>query len=290
VRSDPSEYEMVVPKDLDSVLETLDQSPGLWTPIAGGTELMVQFGAGLLNKRRFLSIWNLAELRRIEVSPEWLSIGAGSTFSDLRKHKTVLQEFALLTQTASWSGSIANQNRGTLGGNIVNGSPAADTPPALLAYGAEIEVISLSGSRRLDYSSFHLGYKQVDLAPNELVLALHLPRGNQGCFHYVRKVGARSAQAISKVALAGVGRLKDGVVEHIRIGAASLAPIPLRCFKTERYLAGRTLSEQTIREAKACFIEESSPIDDIRSTAEYRAQVGANLLEEFLIGLKEHRT
>jgi len=269
-------------------LEILGSEPGGWTPFAGGTELMVQYGSGLLAKRRLLSIWNLPELRQIDVSGGEARIGAGCTFSEIRRSQTLAREFPLLGLAASWTGSLANQNRGTIGGNIVNASPAADSSPALLVYDAELRITSAGGARSLAYESFHLGYKRVDLRPDELLLRFELPRGEASALHYARKVGPRNAQAISKVALAAVGRIANGVVEHVRIGAASLGPTPLRCYETERFLLGRQLNTKTVYEAKAVLMSESKPIDDIRSTAEYRTQVGANLLEEFLTQLTHY--
>src|SRR6202012_1468276 len=142
MRSSPSEYELVAPGQLSAVLDLLAKEPGVWMPIAGGTELMVLYGAGRLPARKLVSLWGLPELRRIESSAHEVLIGAGCTYSDLRKHPVVAQEFPLLAQAASWTGSIANQNRGTLGGNIVNASPAADSLPALLVYEAELLLAS----------------------------------------------------------------------------------------------------------------------------------------------------
>src|SRR5271154_5121192 len=125
---------------------------------------MVAFGAGRLQARKLVSLWGLKELRFIAATPETLTIGAGTTFTDIRNHRIIASDFPLLAQAASWTGSIANQNRGTIGGNFVSAPRPADSPPALLAYGAEIELISARGSRRLPYDGFHLSYKKTQLA------------------------------------------------------------------------------------------------------------------------------
>ena len=289
MRADPAEFELASPGTLAGALRALRDEPGIWTPIAGGTELMVLLSAGRLRHRRFLDLWNLPELRRIDVGTEGATLGAGCTFTDLRRHAALAEAFPLLAQSASWTGSVANQNRGTLGGNVVNASPAADTPPALLAYGAELELVSASASRRIPIAAFYRGYKRIDLAADELLFAIHLPRRFEGYRQTVRKVGARNAQAVSKVALAGVGRLVDGLFDDVRIGVASLAPVPYRLQATETFLRGKPLDDATLREARNVFLEEISPIDDIRSTAVYRAAVGANLLEEFLRSLGKIR-
>ena len=285
MRSNVTEYALVAPPTLPAVLEALASDPSL-TPIAGGTELMVALSAGRLAQKNLLSINHLKELRFIDVTPEAITLGAGTTFTDIRKHPVIAADFPLLTQAASWTGSIANQNRGTLGGNIVNASPAADTPPALLAYDATLTLISAAGTRTMPYNLFHLGYKKTALAPGELLLSVTVQRAFSGYRTYARKVGTRNAQAISKVALAGLACIEDEALVDIRIGAASLRETPARCTRTEQALVKQTLTSATlprlIAAARAALADEARPIDDIRSTAKYRAAVAGNLLEEFL--------
>lgn len=287
MRSNVSEYELVAPGSLGAVLSLLTAEPGAWTPIAGGTELMVALGAGRLAQRKLVSLWGIDELRRISASGDWLTIGAGATFTDIRENEIITTEFPLMARAASWTGAIANQNRGTLGGNIVNASPAADTPPVLLVYEAEIELASEQGARRMPYSEFHLGYKRTVMEPQELVLAVHLPRGRRLPVEYLRKVGTRNALAISKIALAGVGAMQSGKVKTVRIAAASLHETPARLLATEAELLGRVLNAERIQAARRALLHEVKPIDDIRSTANYRAHVAANLLEEFLMQLAD---
>ena len=189
----------------------------------------------------------------------------------------------MLCQAARETGGIATQNRGTLGGNIVNASPAADSPPALLCYDAELELVSATGSRWVPYHSFHTGYKQMNLNPNELLRAIRLPRNKQGWRNYYRKVGTRRAQAISKVCFAGLLQLSDdGAILGARIALGSVAPIPLRCVRTEATLRGQSLSPALLQEARSVLASEIAPIDDIRSSKAYRSRVAGNLLDEFL--------
>jgi CO/xanthine dehydrogenase FAD-binding subunit len=282
LRANASEYELVSPGTLAAVLELMAREPGGWMPIAGGTELMVQFGAGRLRAKRLVNIFGLAELGGIESTPEGVRIGAGCTYTALRRSEVVAREFPLLGLAAGWTGSIANQNRGTLGGNLVNGSPAADSPPALLAYEAEVELVSARGSRRVPYAEFHTGYKTSVLGADELVRAVWMPRPGRHDVQYLRKVGPRNAMAISKVALGAVGSIEAGRVARVRIGLASVSHAPLRCVATEALLNGAVLSEGLVAEARGCLMDEIAPLDDIRSTGMYRAQVAGNLLEEFL--------
>ena len=282
MRSYPADYELITPGNLDVVLCLLRDEPNQWTPIAGGTEIMVLYGAGKLLARKLVSIWPLPELREIVQDGDFISIGGGCSFTQIGRHPGIQKHFPLLAQCASWIGGIANQNRGTIGGNLANASPAADSAPALFAYDAEIEVISARGSRRIPYSQFHLGYKKTALAPDELIHAVHLPRRFDGALRYVRKVGTRNAQAISKICMAATGNLRHGRVEEIRIGMGSMAPAPLHLTATEQVLLGAALSDATIAEARKALSNETTPIDDIRSTASYRSLVAGNLLEEML--------
>src|ERR1700758_2020703 len=207
MRADPADYELVAPGSLQAVLSLLAKEPGAWLPIAGGTDVMVQYAAGKLADRKLISLWNLPELRRIEVSTGELRIGAACTYSDLRQHAAVEREFPLLTSAARLTGGIANQNRGTLGGNIVNASPAADSLPALLVYEAELILVSARGERRGPYVWVYTGDKKMGLAADELIRAVCLPRRYVGYIGYSRKVGARNAQAISKVCVAALGKV-----------------------------------------------------------------------------------
>ena len=170
MRGNADMHDLVAPGSLGAVLDLLAAEPGAWTPIAGGTELMVAFSAGRLAAPKLVSLWGIPDLRTIEVTPQSVAIGAAATFLDLRRHAVIAAELPLLAKAASWIGSVANQSRATLGGNLVNGSPAADSSPALLAYDAEIEIISVRGRRRVPYSEFHTGYKRNVLLPDELAL------------------------------------------------------------------------------------------------------------------------
>lgn len=285
MRGNAEAHQLIAPGNLGAVLELMAAEPGKWTPIAGGTELMVAYAAGRLGAPHLVSLWGIPELRFVEVHSDRVSIGAGSTFRDLRADATITAEFPLLAKAASWIGAIANQTRATLGGNLVNGSPAADSSPALLVYDAELELISVRGTRLVQYSEFHTGYKTNLLAPDELLLAIHLPRRFTQYRQYLRKVGTRRAMAIAKVALAGTALLEGAVVKDIRLAAASLAPFPARLPRAEDAIRGGAVSSERIRTACAALQGEIAPIDDIRSTAEYRSRVAANLLQEFLTSL-----
>ena len=282
MRSDPRDYELVAPGSLQAAVVLLARSPSEWLPIAGGTDIMVQYAAGKFQSRKLVSIWNLPELRSIEVLAHEIHVGAGCTYTDIREHEVLGREFPMLARAARWTGGIANQNRGTIGGNIVNASPAADSLPALLAYDAELILISVRGERRMSYAGFHTDYKKTKLAPDELIQAVCLPRQFSGYVCHARKVGGRNAQAISKVCIAALARVAGRAVEDVRIALGSVAPIPLRLSATEQVVRGKAIDESLVLLARKTAVAEIQPIDDIRSTARYRAAVAGNLVAEFL--------
>jgi CO/xanthine dehydrogenase FAD-binding subunit len=279
-------YDLRVAPNLGEALALLAREPGTWQAFAGGTDLMVLLEAGKLAHKRFLSLSKLAELRGIVVTADAVTMGALTTYTEIQNHPILQAEFPLLCSAARETGSIATQNRGTLGGNIVNASPAADSPPALLVYDAEVELVSARGARWLPYHGFHTGYKKMLLAPDELLRRIRLPRRAKPWRQYYRKVGTRKAQAISKVCFAGAAQMEAGTIRDVRIALGSIAPIVLRAVKTEDVLRGRKLTPEIIATAKETLGREISPIDDIRSTARYRLCVTQNLLEEYLLGLK----
>jgi len=285
LRANPTYYVLTAPGTLPDVLALYASEPGSWLPIAGGTDIMVLYAAGKLQARKLVSIGGLRELRNIEVTSAEVRIGAGCTYTDLRQHSVIAKEFPLLTRAAAWTGGIANQNRGTLGGNIANASPAGDSLPVLLVYDADLILLSARGERRIPYRTFHTGYKKTLLAPDELILGICVSRNLPGYISYAKKVGARNAQAISKVFLAAMARISNTTIEDVRLAAGSVGPIPMRLAETERALVGRTIDDSLLEMAGEVVAKEIQPIDDIRSTANYRTMVLRNLLGEFLRGL-----
>lgn len=281
MRSHLPSYQLEAPRNLVSALELMKRDPGVWKPFAGGTDLMVLLEAGKLPHRQFLSIWRLSELRGIEVGPDHMIIGALTTYTAVRRDETLSREFPLLCRAAAETGGIATQNRGTLGGNVANASPAADSPPALLVYDAELELVSAAGARWVAYRDFHTGYKQMTLQPDELIRRIRLPRNMSNWKQHYRKVGTRRAQAISKVCFAGAARLENERIADVRIALGSVAPTVVRAEQCENLLRGESPSRTILRAAQAALAREIAPIDDMRSTARYRGRVAQNLLAEF---------
>jgi CO/xanthine dehydrogenase FAD-binding subunit len=285
MRSDPRDYELAAPASLAAAVSLMASDPGRWVPIAGGTDLMVLYAAGKLPARRLVSIWNLPELRRIEVLPDEVRIGAASTYGDLLGNQVILAEFPLLANAAALTGGVANQNRGTIGGNIANASPAGDSLPALLAYEAQLVLVSARGEREVPYVAFHRGYKTHALEAGELIRAIRLPRRFSGYVSFYRKVGTRRAQAIAKVGVAALGKLSAGSIEDVRIAVASVAPFPVRLPATEQLLLGKRAEPSLAGAARETVAKQIQPIDDIRSAASYRTAVAANLVADFVESL-----
>jgi CO/xanthine dehydrogenase FAD-binding subunit len=244
---------------------------------------MVLLEAGTLPEGGYVGLWNLQELRGIDDSGDAVSIGALTTYTEIARHPLLQARWPLLCRAAEETGGAATQNRGTIGGNIANASPAADTPPALIAYDAELEIVSSRGSRRVPYDRFHTGYKQMDLGADELIARIHLPKRATNPHQYYRKVGTRRAQAISKVCIAVVCDITAArVIDDIRIALGSVAPTVIRARAAEAALRGHGLTDATLTTAEAALEREIAPIDDIRSNARYRMRVARALLREAL--------
>jgi CO/xanthine dehydrogenase FAD-binding subunit len=282
MRSFLPHYSLVAPSSLPEVLALLSMSPPR-RPFAGGTDLMVLLEAGTLPEGGYVGLWHLQELRGIKDSGEAIEIGALTTYTEIARHPLLQADWPLLCRAAEDTGGVATQNRGTIGGNIANASPAADTPPALIAYDSELEIVSSRGTRRVPYDRFHTGYKQMDLGADELIARIHLPKRPGSWRQYYRKVGTRRAQAIAKVCMAVACDITaEGLIDDIRIALGSVAPTVVRARAAEAALRGHGLTDATITAAEAALEREIAPIDDIRSNARYRLRVARALLREAL--------
>jgi CO/xanthine dehydrogenase FAD-binding subunit len=254
-------------RSLDEALSILASEPRM--PIAGATDVYVGLNFGTLHERKYVDIWACGELREIAVHGNVLSIGALVTYTDMIRSKAVAERVPMLVAASRLVGGPQIQNRGTIGGNVANASPAGDTLPVLAAMGAIVVLRSAQGERRVNFNEFYTGYRKSLRQPNELIVAIEIPdlAGKQ----WFRKVGTRAAQEISKVVIAAV----RAPVPKIAFG--SVAATVVRVPKTEAALAGG----HTIEEALAVLRQEIKPIDDVRSTAEYRLRVASNLVRQF---------
>jgi CO/xanthine dehydrogenase FAD-binding subunit len=277
VRGDVGDFELVPAR---TVSEACDRVADGYRPLAGGTDVMVLLSSGKLSHPKWVDIAGIEALREVRVADGSFEMGALTTYTDVRRHPLVSRELPMLAQAASETGGIAIQNRGTLGGNIGNASPAADSPPALLAYGAQVVLVSKRGERTVPYATFHTAYKRTVAAADELVARIVVARGDAGGgrVHYYRKVGPRRAQAISKVCFAACAERDGARVRDVKIALGGVAPVPVRALEAEQaILAGEPVDR--VSEALARVV---TPIDDVRSSAAYRRRVADNLLRDFL--------
>jgi CO/xanthine dehydrogenase FAD-binding subunit len=265
--------------------------PGTWastqlTPIAGGTDIMVRITGEIGEPpARLLDLWRLDELRGIASDGETITLGALTTYTDIRRSVACREHLPTLVDAAATIGAAQIQNRGTLGGNIANASPAGDTLPVLLALDAEIVVGGPRGERTIPAADFWVAYRRTALAPDELILRVRIPvaGGREARF---RKIGTRRAQAISKVVMALAWRESDGGSgrnwSDVRLALGSVADRPIRAAATEAVLEGAAPTPETADSAAAALAAELNPIDDVRSTADYRRAVAARVLHRLI--------
>ncbi len=276
------DFPVLNPRSLQEALAALDGDEAV-TPLAGGTDVLVYMESGDFEPTTLLNLYALQDIER-EPSLEngHLVLGPLSTYRHAR-HVAACQDFPMLAAAAREVSTLALQSRATWIGNVVNASPAADGVPALMAHDAVLELSSAKGTREVPLHAFYSGYKRMDRQPDELVTAVKLPAPEPGWRDYYRKVGTRRFQAISKTLLAARVRLSaDQVIEDVRLVLASVAPHTLRAAETESLLRGQTLTPELITRAAEAVQDEISPIDDLRSNANYRRRVTANLVRDFL--------
>jgi xanthine dehydrogenase small subunit len=267
VRSAISTLDLRRAKTVGEALEILRDEPRM--PIAGATDIYVSLEFGTLAEQRYLDIWGLDELRAVSVQDDVLVIGGLATYTSMIRSREVAERVPMLVEAARLVGGVQIQNRGTIGGNIANGSPAGDTLPVLAVADAMVVLRSAAGERRVAFSDFYMGYRATVRRPDELIVAVEIPRIDGA--QWFRKVGTRAAQAISKVVMAGVRGARP------RIAFGSVAATVVRVPRTERAFADGA----SIDEAARVLGEEITPIDDVRSTAQYRLRVATNLLRRF---------
>lgn len=267
VRTAISELDMRSAASLADALRILRDEKR--TPVAGATDVYVALNFGTLEQRRFLDIWGVDELRGISERDDVLVLGALATYTSLIRSPLVVRRLPMLVDAARQVGGAQIQNRGTVGGNIANGSPAGDSLPVLMAADAVVVLRSAVGERRVPLTEYYTGYRATVMRPDELIVAIEVPpvEGKQ----WFRKVGTRAAQAISKIVVAGVRSTTP------RIAFGSVAPTVVRVPLAESALASGAGIDAAVRVLSA----EIKPIDDIRSTADYRMRVATNLLRRF---------
>ena len=271
-----------VARTLDEAFSIMGAAPH--RPVAGGTDLLVQITGDLAPPpERVVDIWRVDELRGIALDTDVLTLGALTTWTEIRRSVLCREHVPALAEAAATIGAAQIQNRGTIGGNVANASPAGDSLPVLLALDAEIVVGSGRGERTIPAREFWVAYRQTALEPDELVVRVRIPLvgGREVRF---RKVGTRRAQAISKVVMAVAWREhgRAGGWSDVRVALGSVAPTPIRALATERALEGARPTPETADRAAETLAGEIQPIDDVRSTADYRRIVSGRVLHRIV--------
>lgn len=259
----------VRPRSLEEAVRFLGEDPGL-VPAAGCTDLMVRGPLELHRLDRVMDLLGIPELRGIREVEGGILIGATTPFSEIRRSAAIRAAFPALAEAAALVGGWQIQNRATLGGNLANASPAGDSLPVLLALDAVVMAAGAQGLREIPYAEFHTGYRKTALEPGEIVARVRLPSPPEGSVQAFRKVGTREAQAISKVVAAMVGRISDGRITELRLAAGSVAAMPVRLRAAEAAVNGMAPGPEAADLAGREAAREVTPIDDVRSTAEYR--------------------
>jgi CO/xanthine dehydrogenase FAD-binding subunit len=272
----------VTPRSLDEALGLLRDEPGL-VLLAGCTDLMV---CGPEERRAHAGVMNLLEIPEIHGirrARGAVEIGATTSFTEILRSDLIRAKFPALVEAGSVIGGWQIQNRATLGGNMANASPAGDSLPVLLALDSMVVVAGPSGSREIPYDSFHVGYRETALRPGEIIARVRIPNPPRGSLQMFRKVGTRRAQAISKIVIAMTAARRKGRLTKVRIAAGSVAPVPLRLRSAEEMCEGEAPSEALAERAAKAAAAEVHPIDDVRSTAEYRRVVLARIVRRFIL-------
>lgn len=271
------------PRTLEEALRRLEEDPAL-VPTAGCTDLMVRGPEALHGMDRVLDLLAVDELRGIREADGALEIGATTSFSEIRRSAAVREAFPALAAAASLVGGWQIQNRATLGGNMANASPAGDSLPVLLALDAIVIAVGAQGTREIPYAEFHTGYRKTALRPGEIVASVRLPFLPQGSVQAFRKVGTREAQAISKVVVAMAGRIEDGRIADLRLAAGSVAAVPVRLRAAEEAVRGLSPAEAADSAGREAA-REVTPIDDVRSTADYRRFALERVVRRLVLGM-----
>lgn len=280
MRGDVGALTVSRPKGLGDALALLDEDPRPH-PIAGGTDLYVAINDGNPPSGWYLDLLPLSrDLRFLTIDAASIRIGALTTYTDLLRSRAIARIAPVLAAMARDVGAVAIQNRGTLGGSLGNASPASDPAPVLLALDASVTLASAKGVRALPLSEFFTGYRKTAARPGELIHSLTIPRTSlDGWRIAYRKVGTRRAQAISKVVLAtAVKAGSAAAVAGVRIAFGSVAATTVRARAAEAAILGTVLDAAGIAGAQRALAQDIAPIDDVRSTAQYRMQVARNLL------------
>lgn len=274
-----NQFRYIFPKTKEEILKILEQEKSEACIVAGCSNVLPYIKDKIIPPKLLLDISGIEELNYIKKNESNLCIGATTTISDLISSKIIREECNVLYQVAEQFADPTVRNRATIGGNLADASPAADTAPLLLALDAVLEVESMEGKREIFLKDFFIGPRETVLHDDEMIISIKFkndPINKQGCFI---KLGLRQAMAIAVVTISMILEIEKNKVKDIRIAMGSIAPIPLRLFKTEEFLKNKEVNNDLIEEAKNKVYDEVNPISDIRASKEYRRYVSGILFK-----------
>jgi len=282
-------FDLVQPASLDEALEALGAGAES-KPISGGTSLLVNLRDERETAEQLVDLTRVAELRGIEDRGHELKIGAGNLIADLMACPLVEPNVPILVEAAKTFASPLVRNRATVGGNLVDASPAADTAPPLLALGAVVDLTSAQGTRTLPLEEFFVGVRKTAIRPDEIMTAVRIPAAREGTLTAYHKLGLRKADAISVISVAVCVTVADGICHEARIALGAVAPTPFVAKEASEALSGSALTSETIASAAALAAKACRPIDDVRASAEYRRRTVETLVRRVLTEIAEGGT
>ena len=274
------QFKYYKPRTLDEALKLLNELDEAKV-IAGGTDLLIDMRIGRYRPKNIIDINDLNELKYIVDDGNWIRIGALTRLQELIDSEIVREKLPILYEAVYHMASWQIRNMATIGGNLCNASPAADTAPPLMVLEAKLRVISIEGERTIDVREFFLGPRKTVLKRNELLKEIIVPVYKDYGYSYM-KLGRRNSFTLSIVSVASLLKVEDNVFSDVRIALNSIAPTPIRAFSVEKYLVGRKVAIDSIKAASKLVAKDISPITDIRATAEYRRDMAIVLTYDAL--------
>ena len=263
-------FEYVRPTNLDELLNALNEYGTKARLVAGGTDLTIALKERLVNPKVVIDLNHLrAKLSGIELTNTNLKIGAMTTYTELEQNPDVQRYARALSEAASQVGTFQIRNLGTVGANLANGSPAADTAPPLIVLSAKVTLLSKQGERKMNVEDFITGVKKTALRPYEVITGVEVPLKNNVSSYWMR-TAKRNENVISVVSVAVSSEIQSRSFGESRIALGAVAPTPILASKSSLKLTGSPISEETIEEVSNLAKEESKPITDVRASAEYR--------------------
>ena len=268
------------PQKIEEALEILSRYEGEIKIIAGGTDLLVQYYDRLYEVNGWLDLKNISRLKNIRINKNEIEIGAMVTHTQLEKSEDIKKYFPILGKAAADIGSPQIRNRGTIGGNIVNASPAGDLLAPLMAYDAQFKLLSTQGEMSVPAEEFFIGPKKTILEPVQLLTRIILPLPSERTYGCWIKIGKRKALSIATITLALVVEMDEDnkTVKDVRACLGSVAPTPIEIKEIRKKMRGKDFNQLDFAQLGQIVEDKISPIDDIRGTREYRKDVAKNIM------------